>query len=53
MENFDELLEKQEQQYSKEEYAAYKQQERDELHQTVEDMTERVFSDPKQLGEYW
>ena len=52
MENFDELLEKQEQQYSKEEYAAYKQQERDELHQTVEDMTERVFSDPKQLGEY-
>ena len=29
MENFDELLEKQEQQYSKEEYAAYKQLERD------------------------
>lgn len=55
MENFDELLEKQEQKepkYSKEEYAAYKQQERDELHQTIEDMTERIFSDPKQLGEY-
>lgn len=54
MENFDELVAKQEQrqQYSKEEYAAYKQQERDELHRTIEKMTDQVFSDPKRLDEY-